>query len=163
MKTMVKISSLILFSLFVVLSACKKDDTDNDYKYTPPTHYKGDVEGWVTVDGIKSVVSGGSNESTYGFIMYPRNMTPANSYPILEITFSSKPAADSVYDLFSINESVSVTTASGVEYFVSAGNLNVNVEADSIVATFTDLKAKKLYGTDTIKVSGSATYYAKDL
>jgi len=150
-------------AFFLLFSACKKEDDGPGYTYTPPTHYKGDVEGWVTVNGTKSVVSGGSTESTYGFIMTPRNMTPANSYPILTINFDSKPAVDSIYDLFSINESVSVTTESGVQYFASKGNLNVNVETDSIVATFTDLVAKKLGGSDTITISGMTTYYSKDI
>ena len=152
-------SAALLFSL----NSCKKDDPAPQDEYKPPIHFKGDVEGWVTIDGVKSIVSGTSTESQYGFIITPRNMTPANSYPILTINFDSKPAIDSIYDLYSLSTSVSVTTETDDKYFVSFGNLDVKVLADSIVSSFEGLKAVKLYGTDTLTISGSATYYSNDI
>jgi hypothetical protein len=90
--------------------------------------------------------------------MTPRNMTPANSYPALSVSFGSKPAKDSTYNLAYSSNGLSVSTADGVQYFALSGNVIVTHYTDSLKATFTNLAAQKS-GSANITVSGSVTYY----
>jgi hypothetical protein len=149
--------SLAIISLFVV-SACKSDEPEPTPIKTL-VHSKGDTRGSVTVDGTTTIISGGSTESSFGFIMTPRNMTPANSYPAVNISFGSKPTKDSTYNLAVSSNGLSVyTDNSGNGYYALSGSVVVDFQGDSSTATFSNLTAQRS-GDPNLTVSGSVTYY----
>lgn len=157
---MKKINLILLtittFSLFTI-SSCKNDDPEPAPTKTL-VHSKGDTQGTITVDGTTTTISGKSTESSFGFVMSPRNMNPPNTYPALSVSFGSKPTKDSTYNLASSSNILSVTTGSSDTYYALSGNVVVSYYTDSLIATFSNLTAQKS-GNTNLTVSGSVTYY----
>ncbi|MFN3405964.1 MAG: hypothetical protein ACK40G_17850 [Cytophagaceae bacterium] len=155
-KISLSLIAIIIVSVYMI-SSCKKEEAKPAPSKTL-VRTKGETQGSVTIDGTTTIVSGGSTESSFGFIMTPRNMNPPNSYPSLSVSFGAKPSKDSTYNLASTSNSVGVHTDAGSSYYVLSGNVVVKHYTDSLTATFSNLTAQKS-GSPSLTVSGTVTYY----
>jgi hypothetical protein len=153
----------IISSSLMLVSCSKKDDP------TPSgggggggsTHISGSTEGTVTVDATTTSISGSSTNSQYGFVMYARNMTPANSYPDLNFDFGTRPTKDSTYTINTSNFAsliVGDQNSSTDNYFALSGKIIVDVVGDYFTATVTNVVVTN--GSSQSKtISGSVKYY----
>ncbi|MFN6946001.1 MAG: hypothetical protein ACK4ND_13715 [Cytophagaceae bacterium] len=163
MKQALRLFPLTLLAFFVLFSSCKKEEepTPSGNNNNTNTHFPGDTEGIITIDGKTTEVSGRSNDSEFGFIMNPRNMNPPNSYPVVNVSFNSRPTEDGTYNLNVIGISISVhESEQNSDRFASGstGSIDVKIEGSTLVASFEDVTLTNSSG-DSRVVSGSITCY----
>jgi hypothetical protein len=157
------ISLFIVLTVAITFSSCKKKDdpAPSNNNNNTPTHYSGDTQGSVTIDGTTTTVSGSSTNSSYGLILTPRNMTPANSYPSFSMDFGTMPTKDSTYTISLSNFpgiAVGDANTSTDNYYGLSGSIVVKMNSDGFTATITNVSMQN-QSSQTKVVSGSITYY----
>jgi hypothetical protein len=160
-KNLVKISLALFTTLTLVIVGCKKKDDPEPAPTTTPTttHTPGSVEGTMSfAGGSTKTVSGTSTNSSFGYIMSARNMTPANSYPSINISFGAKPTKDSTYAINS-NNFVSVGPNANDQYYaIAGGNIVVTKSGTAITARVTNVTVHNTTYGDSL-VTASLTAY----
>jgi hypothetical protein len=161
-RKFLKISLALLSAATLLATGCKKNEDPEPAPVTTtptPTHTPGSVEGTMSfAGGPTKTVSGTSTNSSFGYIMSARNMTPANSYPSVSISFSVKPTKDSVYAI-NTNNFVSVGTNSNDQYYsIAGGNIIVTKSGTDITAKFTNVTVHNSSMGDSLATASLTAY-----
>jgi hypothetical protein len=153
----------------VYFSACsKKDDPAPANNNNTTTHTPGSTEGTVTIGSTTTSTLRGSEYTSFGYLINATNQAAdpvthiVSGYPAVNISFSSRPTKDSVYNINS-NNYISVDTAGNNTYYdeffnFSSGTMTVDVTGTQYNVSYSNLTLTNS-ASGSIVASGSVTVY----